>query len=132
VAISLTASSNAFAPPITYPWLVKEEADKGLDRKINDTDVYYFPSVYVVVNETPRNQHSGPDAPPIGPPIEVGTEFRADYVFRSRGVSWVLSPWGTRVKAADLLPKVQITTNGTISIRREPGGRPEIVRREDL
>jgi hypothetical protein len=132
VAGAMMLTAPQFAPPITFPWLVKEEAAKGLDRTIDGTEVYYFPSVYVAVNETPRNQHTGPDAPPIGPPIEAGTEFRADYVFRSRGVSWVLSPWGTRVRAADLLPKIQISKNGTISVRREAGGRPEIVRRQDL
>ena len=125
-------SQPAFAPPITFPWLAREEAAHGLDRMIDDTEVYYFPGVYVTVNETPRSQHTGADAPTIGPAIEAGTEFRADYVFRSNDRSWVLTPYGTRVRAADLLPKIQITTGGTISVRREPGGRPEIVRRDDV
>ncbi len=131
-AVSTASSEPAFAPPITYPWLTKEVASEGIDRTIDETPVYYFPSVYVSVERTERNQHAGPDSPPIGPPIESGTRFRADYVFRSRGVSWVLTPYGTRVRAAALLPKIQITTGGTISVRREPGGQPVVVRQADV
>ncbi|MCC6704181.1 MAG: N-acetylmuramoyl-L-alanine amidase, partial [Thermomicrobiales bacterium] len=126
------ATGPAFAPPRTYTWLVREEADRGLDRMIERTPVYYFPCVYVAIRETPRSQFAGVGAPPIGPPIEPGTQFRADYVFRSRGISWVLTPYGTRVRAAALMPKIQITANGTISVRREPGAQPEIVRRADV
>jgi hypothetical protein len=88
--------------------------------------------VYVAIEETPRNQHAGPDSPAIGPPIEQGTQFRADYVFRSRDISWILTPYGTRVRAAALLPKIQITTDGTISVRRTPDARPDVVRRADV
>ncbi|MEZ4625975.1 MAG: N-acetylmuramoyl-L-alanine amidase [Thermomicrobiales bacterium] len=131
-AEKLAADAPEFAAPITYPWLARETAAEGLDRAIDDTPVYYFPSVYLTFEETPRNQHAGPDAPPIGPPIEKGTQFRADYVFRSRGISWILTPYGTRVRASALLPKIQITTGGTISVRREENGRPEVVRHADV
>ena len=131
-AEKLSADGPEFAAPITYPWLARETAAEGLDRAIDDTPVYYFPSVYLTIEETPRNQHAGPDAPPIGPPIEQGTQFRADYVFRSRGISWILTPYGTRVRASALLPKIQITTGGTISVRREEDGRPEVVRHADV
>lgn len=123
-----TPDGSIFASPITYPWLAKEEAAKGLDRTISRTNVYYFPQVYQCIEETPRNQHAGDGAPPIGPPVELGTRFHADYVFRSLGISWVLTPYGTRIRASALLPKIQITTRGTISVRRTADSPPEIGR----
>jgi hypothetical protein len=131
-ATAPVATGPQYAAPITFDWLAAEEAAKGLDRAINTTPVYYFPNVYVAIEETPRNQHAGPDSPAIGPPIEQGTQFRADYVFRSRDISWILTPYGTRVRAAALLPKIQITTDGTISVRRTPDARPDVVRRADV
>ena len=126
-----TVPTHAYAPPVTYEWLAPEEAAQGIDREIGRTKVYYLSLVYTAVNQTPRLQTSGAGAPEIGPPIEPGVVFRADYVYRSRDVSWILTPAGTRVRAADLLPKVQISKSGTVSIRRTPGGPPEVVRQEE-
>jgi hypothetical protein len=123
-----TPDGETYARPITYPWLVRSVADEGVDRKISRTTVYYFPQVYTAIEETPRNQHAGKDAPVIGPPVTVGTRFRADYVFRSGNVSWVLTPFGTRVRASALLPKIQIAKSGTISVRRKQDGAPKIGR----
>lgn len=123
-----TPDGSIYATPITYPWLVREVADEGIDRAIGRTPVYYFPGVYTCIEETPRNQDAGAKSKEIGPPIKVGTKFAADYVFRSRGVAYVLTPYGTRVRAAALLPKIQVTTRGTISVRRTPEGKPEIGR----
>ena len=108
----------AYAKPIVYDWLEAAEAGKGLDRVIGRTKVYYLPQVYTAIRETPRKQATGKNDKIIGPPIEEGERFKADYVYRSAGVSYVLTPYGTRVRAADLLPKVQISTKGTISVRR--------------
>jgi hypothetical protein len=123
-----TPDGSIYASPLTYPWLVRDVADEGIDRKIQQTKIYYFPGVYTAIEETPRNQHAGAGSPVIGPPIEKGTTFRADYVFRSGGASWVLTPYGTRVRAAALEPKIQITRTGTISVRRTAGAKPEIGR----
>lgn len=131
-AISGTFDIEVFASPITYDWLAPEEASQGLDRKIGRTRVFYFPQVYTTVQETPRRQATGANTRVIGPPIEKGVSFRADYCYRSHGVSWVLTPYGTRVRAADLLPKIQISTRGTISVRRTPDAQPEVVRRADV
>jgi hypothetical protein len=124
----VTPDPEVYARPITHPWLAPEEAAKGIDRMIRKTNVYYFPQVYTAIEETPRYQNAGKDSAFIGPPIEVGTEFRADYCFRSSGISWVLTPYGTRVKASALLPKIQITTRGTISVRKTKDGEPVVVR----
>lgn len=124
-----TPDGTKFASPITYPWLAQEEAAKGDDRKIGRTTVYYFPHVYTCIEETPRFQHAGADSPEIGPPVTPNTVFHADYVFRSNNVSWVLTPYGTRIRASALMPKIQITKSGTISVRRKQPGNPEIVRK---
>jgi N-acetylmuramoyl-L-alanine amidase len=107
-----------YARPVKYFWLEKDEAAKGLDREINDVPVHYLPLVYTAVQETPRRQATGTNRKIIGPPIKVGETFRADYVYRSGRETFVLTPHGTRVKAAHLLPKVQISSNQNISIRR--------------
>jgi hypothetical protein len=122
--------TSGFASPVTYEWLAPEEAANGLDRKIGRTRVFYLPLVYTAVTQTDRLQTSSDDAPVVGPPIEAGVTFRADYVYRSQDRSWVLTPAGTRVRAADLLPKVQISRNGTITVRRTANGQPEIIRVE--
>jgi hypothetical protein len=116
-----TPDGTKYAAPITYSWLAKEEADKGLDRMIGRTRVYYVPQVYTAIRETPRKQATGKNEQLVGPPIEAGLTFWADYCYRSAGVSYVLTPYGTRVRAANLLPKIQISPRGTVSIRREPG-----------
>ena len=126
-----TPDIKEYSPPITYDWLAPEEAAKGLDRKINRTNVYYCPQVYTAINETPRRQATGGNKQIIGPPIEKGLRFKADYVYRSGGKSYVLTPFGTRVAASDLLPKIQISARGGISIRREAGGDPEVIRKAD-
>lgn len=120
-----TPSNETYAPPVTYPWLAAEEAARGLNRKINRTKVLYCPQVYVAQAETPRKQGTGKNTQVIGPPIEKGTRFKADYVYRSsdengKPTTWVLTPYGTRVKASDLLPKIQVgpSPRYTISIRR--------------
>lgn len=120
--------TDQYARPVTYEWLAPEEAARGLDRRINRTNVYYAPQVYTVVNETPRYQGAKVGAKEVGPPIEPGVRFRADYVMRSNDVSWVITPAGTRVLARDLLPKIQITKSGTVSVRRTADGPPEIIR----
>lgn len=117
---------SPYASPVTYDWLAKEEADKGLNRAIGKTKVYYLPLVYKAVRETPRRQATGDNHKIIGPPIEAGTTFRADYVYRSHGVTYVLTPYGTRVVARDLLPKVQISLRGTISIRATADAEPVV------
>lgn len=118
-----------YARPVTYPWLAADEAARGLDRQINRTTVYYFPQVYEVVNRTPRKQATGNNKKIIGPPIEPGVRFHADYVYRSGNVAYVLTPRGTRVYARDLMPKIQIAKSGTISVRRSADGEPVIVSR---
>jgi hypothetical protein len=123
--------TGGYASPVTYEWLSPEEAARGLDRKIGRTRVFYLPMVYTAIAETNRLQTSAEGSPVVGPPIEAGVTFRADYVYRSRDVSWVLTPAGTRVRAADLTPKVQIGRGGTVTVRRTAGAQPEIVRRED-
>lgn len=125
-----SGTGGGYAPPVTYEWLAPEAAAEAIDRKIGRTRVYYLPLVYTAINQTPRLQTSGEGAPEIGPPIEPGVTFRADYVYRSRDVSWVLTPAGSRVRASELLPKVQIGRSGTITVRRTTNGQPEIVRRE--
>jgi hypothetical protein len=130
-----TPDISTYASPITYPWLAPEEAAKGEDRVIvnpnSQTDVYFAPNVYTAIQETPRRQATGANRKIVGPPIKKGLKFKADYVYRSGRESWVLTPHGTRVKAAHLLPKVQITASGTVSVYRQPGAKPEIVRRAD-
>ncbi len=110
-------------PPILYPWLEAAEAAKGLNRAIGDTTVYYLPQTYTAIRKTPRLRQAS-DTAVIGPPIEEGTQFKADYVFRHGNATYVLTPFGTRVKAAHLLPKVQISPKGTISIRRTADAAP--------
>lgn len=127
-----TPDGTVYAAPITYDWLTDEEAAKGLDRVIGRTRVFYVPQVYEAINETPRKQATGKNEKIIGPPIPKGTKFRADYCYRSAGVSYVLTPYGTRVRAADLLPKIQISTRGTVSVRRTPDqAKGEVIRKAD-
>ncbi|RJO63697.1 MAG: N-acetylmuramoyl-L-alanine amidase [Myxococcales bacterium] len=118
-----------YAKPIVYPWLDTDAASEGKNRVIGRTPVFYLPQTYVAIRETPRRQATGANQKVIGPPIEEGERFAADYVYRSGGRTFVLTRWGTRVEAAALLPKVQIGRTGTISVRRTKDGDPEIARR---
>ena len=120
---------NTYARPLVYPWLDPNEAIEGLNRVIGKTPVYYLPQTYDVVESTPRRQATGQNRKVVGPPLQPGERFAADYVYRSGGKTFVLTRWGTRVAAAALLPKVQIAESGTISVRRTKDADPEIARR---
>lgn len=119
---------SEYARPITFPWLAKEEAAKGLDHIINGTDILYLPMVYTAIEETPRYQNTAKTFV-VGPPIEKGVRFHADYVLRSHGQTWVISPHGTRILARSLRPKIQVTESGTISVRGAADEEPTIARR---
>jgi hypothetical protein len=124
-----TVPPDTYAPPLTYDWLDRSVAAEGLDRKIGNTTVYYLPGVYTAVRETPRRRATGDNTQVIGPPIEKGERFACDYTYRSHGVTWLLTPYGTRIRASDVEPKVQISLRGTISVRKTASSKPSIARR---
>lgn len=118
-----------YAKPITYDWLDPEIAEQGYDRKIGNTTVYYLPMTYTAVKQTPRRQATCKNTEVIGPPVELGERFRAWYVYRSCNKTYVLTQYGTRIAAADLEPKVQISLRGTISVRKTASSDPTIARK---
>lgn len=106
-----------YAKPIIPGWLAN---DDGVSiETINRTKVYPVHLTYTAIRDTPRKQATGRNTNLVGPDIKKGETFQAGRAYRSAGRSYVLTTYGTRVQAADLTPKVQITTSGVVSVRYE-------------
>ncbi len=108
-------NTTVYAPPITYPWLAGNVPMAV--QAINKTKVYPIANRYTVLRDTPRKQATGNNKKEVGPMLKAGETFSARYAYRSGGKTYLLTDYGTRVTAADCLPKVQITTSGVVSVR---------------
>jgi hypothetical protein len=109
--------ADEYAKPIVPPWLAN---DDGISiETINGVKVYPVHLTYTAVKDTPRKQATGKNNAKIGPDIKKGEVFSAGRAYRSGSVTYVLTDYGTRVTARDLLPKVAISVNGTVSVRYE-------------
>lgn len=105
-----------YAKPSRPEWL---DSDHVSINKIGNTKVYPIANDYVAIRDTPRKQATGLNHNLIGPDIKAGEKFHARYAYRSAGVAYILTDYGTRVIAKDLMPKVQVTESGTVSVRYE-------------
>ncbi|MGH2604521.1 MAG: hypothetical protein ACRDJ9_34675, partial [Dehalococcoidia bacterium] len=56
--------------------------------------------------ETPRLQHTGADAPAVGPPLPAGRSTIGVGVYHSHGELWILTEWGERIRMADMTDKL--------------------------
>lgn len=111
--IELPEEKPKYAKPDKPDWLTTEP---GVSiQKIKTTPVYPLTLTYTAVRETPRRKAAPPNDEVIGPPLRKGQRFRADWVFRSRDKTWVLSKNGSRFNAADLTPIVNVSVDGHIS-----------------
>ena len=108
-------NTTSYAPPITYPWLAGNVPVKV--QTIGKTKVYPIGNLYTVQHTTPRKQATGNNKKETGPPLKQGETFTARYAYRSGDATYLLTDFGTRIKAADCLPKVQITKSGVVSVR---------------
>ena len=113
-------SAPVYAKPSIPAWLPD---DDGISiEKIGNTRVYPHTAKYRVIKQTPRKQATGRNVNEIGPNLMVGETFDAGRVYRSRDehgkvTTWVLTQGGSRIRAADLYPKVQLTQSGVVSVR---------------
>lgn len=110
-------------PKPSLPTWLKTDDGKTIER-INKTKVLPLQMEYTVMRDTQRRQATGKNTRVIGPDLKAGEVFRAGRVYRSsdengKSITVVLTPDGTRVKAADLFPKVQVTSSGVVSVRYE-------------
>jgi hypothetical protein len=114
-----------FPEPVTYPWLTQED---GTVHEVGGTRVLPLTLTYTATRATPRYQKGSKTSAKVGKNIPKGMRFRAHRVFRSaEGVTFVLTPHGTRVLASALLPRVGVTASGRISVRHEGTGAPEVI-----
>jgi len=89
----------------------------GRVEYINQTPVYPLGLTYTAINQTRRRQGAEPNTNDIGPVIEPGLRFKAGRVFRSRDKTYVLTPAGSRILAEDLVPRVEVSVDGRISVK---------------
>lgn len=57
---------------------------------------------YEAIADTDRNKFAYKDSPKLGPQIRKGESFDVDFVFENQDGQWAYTPFGTRVKLADL------------------------------
>ena len=106
-----------YVKPIIPSWLAND--DGVTVQKINNVKVYPVHLTYTAIRDTPRKQATGRNQNLVGPDITKGETFQAGRAYRSAGKTYILTTYGTRVTAADLVPRVQITKSGVVSIRYE-------------
>lgn len=106
-----------YAKSIVPAWLAE---DDGITiEEINGVKVYPVHLTYTAIKDTPRKRATGKNHELVGPDIKKGEVFSAGRAYRSGSVTYILTDYGTRVTARDLLPKVAISVNGTVSVRYE-------------
>jgi len=96
-------------------WLTEDNGRRV--EYINQTPVYPLGLTYTAINQTRRRQGAEPNTNDIGPVIEPGLRFKAGRVFRSRDKTYVLTPAGSRILAEDLVPRVEVSVDGRISVK---------------
>ena len=83
------------------------ELDKFIDRQIGSTKIYAARRQYTAIRDTPRLKNTDPNSPIVGPDIKSGEIFMGEFVYKSNNQWWVLTSFGTRVKMADVKPRVE-------------------------
>lgn len=115
VASAGGSAGSQYASPVVPDFLIN---DSGLKvERIGETPVYPINVVFTALRETPRRQGADPNELEVGPPLKKGTRFRSTRAFRSRGEPYVLTKNGSRVKAADLKPAIDISTDGAVTVK---------------
>lgn len=98
----------SYAAPHIPDWL-KADLAAGVmrDHVLNTAPVWGAERIYTAIRDTPRLQSatSAKDAAIVGPPIKKGETFTGSHLI---GSTYVLTPYGTRVRLADLTPEVII------------------------
>jgi N-acetylmuramoyl-L-alanine amidase len=104
-----------YATPDIPDWLVD---DNMLNvEQIKTTPVYPIGIVFTAIRDTPRRQGADPNKAEVGPMLKQGTRFRSTRAFRSRDKTWVLTKNGSRIAADDILPRINISVDGHVSVQ---------------
>ena len=121
-----------YTAPTVWPWMNPKNPGFGKDHTVNGTRFFFVPNNYTVIQQAERQAWAAKDSPPAGPPIAVGTRYGGYYVFRSNDDQQTYAPTknGNRVLARKLLPRVQITKSGTVTVRASATDKPVMVRRQ--
>lgn len=123
-----------YTKPVVYDWMIPGNPGFGEDHVVKgrdgDTSFFFVPMTYTAIKDTSRLSSAWKGAPPSGPTMAKGTVWGGHYVCRSLrdNLSYATTKNQNRVLCRDLLPKVQITKSGTVSVRATPGDDPVIVR----
>jgi hypothetical protein len=119
-------------PPVAWTWLSKGDPDYGKDHTVGNTEIIYAPATFTTQKDTPRLTTGNKKGPRAGDMITLGLSFESSYVFRSKTDNLtyrITDESKSRVLASDLLPKDQVTVNGTVSRRTAKGGKPTVIRK---
>jgi hypothetical protein len=99
-------------PPPDVPSFVPEDRMAGGPRDHVWKGVTFHALVrqYTALKQTRRLRHASiaKDAEVVGPDILKGESFAGWWWFRSNKRTWILTPFGTRVVAADCAPKITV------------------------
>jgi hypothetical protein len=107
-AVERNSGLSARPQPMIPEFMTEEELARGIDRRFGESTAYALRRLWIAARDTLRLQHSGPDAPEIGPRIRQGESFIGEFVFKSYGQWWVLTRWGARVRMDDLEPQIEL------------------------
>lgn len=100
-----------YAEPDIPDWM-DSDLEKGAptDHVHNGVQVFASLRPYEAVKPTKRRQTASLDSPVVGPPLKVREKFAGWYWSKSPDGkrTWVWTPYGTRVDASALTPRVSI------------------------
>lgn len=113
--ITVLRSGGSVPPSVEYAeaFPVSKEWD-GTDYVRNDGHRFYaLQRVFVTAKDTPALQSADPQAPKVRADLKKGEAFLSHYITEGAGGMWLVSQFGSRILAADCLPRLGVL-NGTV------------------
>jgi hypothetical protein len=110
---SVPIEPKPYAAPIMFEWMAADLASGVMKDHVasNGVRIWAGEREYVAIRDTPRRRHASLSSPErVGPDIKRGTRFRGTHQIEG-GRDYILTPFGTRVLADDLTPRVRYTAN---------------------
>jgi hypothetical protein len=110
VAAELGKSAPATYTKARFPvWWNDETINEPIDREHSRTHLYYSRMTYTAIKDKVYcRAWASNDAPETRTPLVKGETFEGIYRFKASGVWWIMSKYGSRIRASHCSPWVSI------------------------
>jgi hypothetical protein len=112
--IGILKQGGTIPPPPTYPEAVPiPKGWDGTDYVAENGERFYaLQRVFVTARDTAARKYASKSAPEVRAKLAAGEAFLAHYIVQGEGEMWYVSQYGSRVLAADCLPRMGVLISG--------------------